>query len=153
MGKISPLFKAVELVPCPSPSRDTSDPHPSHSSSPPWKIELKPAEPSTCACQGSGQVPGLRALEAGSPSHCITHPLHPTLIKYSTSAAAHQELKVKDVDDFLVAQLVKNLPAGQEVQGLILNEDHPGFTRRWLPTPVFLLEKSWTREGSLMSYS
>ena len=52
---------------------------------------------------------------------------------------------------FLVAQMVKNLPATQETQVRSLGQEDPQ-RRKWQPTPVFLPGKSYG-QGWLDSYS
>ena len=51
---------------------------------------------------------------------------------------------------FLVAQMVKNLPATQETQVRSLGQEDPQ-RRKWQPTPVFLPGKSYGQR-SLAGY-
>ena len=52
---------------------------------------------------------------------------------------------------FLVAQMVKNLPAMQDIWVQSLGQEEP-LEREWLPTPVFLPGK-FHRQRSLVGYS
>ena len=59
-------------------------------------------------------------------------------VHFITHSTIHLILVSSNVQDFLVAQTVKNLPAMQETQVQSLGrEDSPG-EKEWLPTPVLL---------------
>ena len=86
------------------------------------------------------------AYESIPVSQCIPLPfpdLVPTCLFSASMSLSASELKSCAS---LVAQMVKNLPAMQEIQVQSVGQEDP-WRREWLPTPVFLLENPEDREA------